>query len=160
VLFINGANGLTKYYEFGRYDPQGLGAVMNRSIPNALVREGRLDQDSLRRPLHEIAVKAGQAGRIQGVYIEIEHGFAPMLAYAQLRESQNANPRRKPYDLLTHSCVHFVKDFVASAGVDTPWMLDPRPNSYIGEFRDDYPDLDYAPRTRDLKIEGRPGAEP
>jgi hypothetical protein len=32
--------------------------------------------------------------------------------------------------------------------------MDPRPNSYIGEFRDDYPDLDYIPRTRQLTIEG------
>jgi hypothetical protein len=158
VLFINGANGLTKYYEYGRYDPQGLGAIKNRPIPNVQIREGQIDKDSLRKPLHQIAVKAGQSGRIQGVYIEVENGFSSMLAYAQLRESQNANPKRKTYDLLTHSCVHFVKDVVATAGVETPWMIDPRPNSYIGEFRDDYPDLDYVPRTRELKIEGRVGA--
>jgi hypothetical protein len=43
---------------------------------------------------------------------------------------------------------------VAVAGIATPWMLDLQPNSYMGEFRDDYPDLDYNPRTRELKIEG------
>ena len=32
-------------------------------------------------------------------------------------------------------------------------MVDPRPNSYIGEFRDDYRDLDYSPKTKTLKIE-------
>jgi len=31
-------------------------------------------------------------------------------------------------------------------------MVDPRPNSYIGEFRDDFPDLDYKDDT--LIIEG------
>jgi hypothetical protein len=54
---------------------------------------------------------------------------------------------------VTNSCVHFVKEVVATAGIDTPWMLDPRPTSYIGEFRDDHPDLDYNPRTRELTIE-------
>ena len=77
-----------------------------------------------------------------------------MLKYAELRMSQNNTPTRPPYNLLTNSCVHFAKDVVAAAGIDTPWMLDPRPNSYIGEFRDDYPDLDYDPRTRALVIEG------
>jgi len=39
------------------------------------------------------------------------------------------------------------------AGKDTPWMVDPRPNSYMGEFREDYPDLDYSPKERVLRIE-------
>lgn len=29
VCFINGKNGLTKYYEYGRYDPAGPGKVNN-----------------------------------------------------------------------------------------------------------------------------------
>jgi hypothetical protein len=156
ILFVNGASGFTKYYEYGRYDKAGLGRVQKRSIPDALVKDSAIVLDSLRTPLHEIAVKAGQSGRIHGVYIAIEHGFASMLAYAQLRESQNINPMRRPYDILNYSCIHFVKEVVASAGVDTPWMIDPRPNSYIGKFRDDHPDLDYSPRTRELKVEGQP----
>jgi hypothetical protein len=80
-----------------------------------------------------------------------------MLAYAELRESQNVSPKRTPYGLLTNSCVHFAKNVVAAAGIETPWMIDPRPNSYIGEFRDDYPDVDYSPRTEQLKIEGKAG---
>jgi hypothetical protein len=32
--------------------------------------------------------------------------------------------------------------------------VDPQPHSYIDEFRDDYPELDYIPRTRELTIEG------
>jgi len=32
-------------------------------------------------------------------------------------------------------------------------MLDPRPNSYIGEFRSDYADLDFIPKTGRLVIE-------
>lgn len=53
----------------------------------------------------------------------------------------------------TFSCVHFTIDTCKAAGIDTPWSLDPRPNAYIGEFRDEFPDLDYYPRTRELKLE-------
>ena len=58
-------------------------------------------------------------------------------------KAQNTNPNRKPYDLTSNSCIHFVKKVTEIAGVDTPWMIDPRPNSYMGEFRDDFIDLDY-----------------
>jgi hypothetical protein len=154
VFFINGRTGLTKYFEYGRYDPTGLGWVQTHSLPNVQIRDGQVSFDSLKKPLHKIAVAAGHTGRIQGVYIEVEGGFPLMLKYAEIRMSQNNNPTRVPYGLLTNSCVHFAKDVVAAAGIDTPWLLDPRPNSYIGEFRDDYPDLDYIPRTRQLTIEG------
>lgn len=153
IFFINGETGVTKYYEYGRYDPQGLGWVKNRPIPNAIVRNGKLDRRSLVKPLHKIAVAAGGGGRIQAVCIHVEAGYDKMLKYAQLRESQNNNPGRKPYALLTHSCVHFTIDTCRAAGIDTPWSLDPRPNAYIGEFRDEFPDLDYYPRTRELKLE-------
>jgi hypothetical protein len=46
-----------------------------------------------------------------------------------------------------------VKWVVNASGKEAPWMIDPRPNSYIGEFRDDYRDLDYSPKTKLLRIE-------
>ena len=75
-----------------------------------------------------------------------------MLKHAELKKSNNANPNRRPYDLLTNSCIHFVKEITEKAGVSTPWIVDPRPNSYIGEFRNDFPDLDY--KSNLLVIEG------
>ena len=66
----------------------------------------------------------------------------------------NNNPERKPYSITDNSCIHFVKRVVEKAGLETPWMIDPRPNSYIGEFRDDYTDLDYRPKQKLLTIEG------
>jgi hypothetical protein len=42
---------------------------------------------------------------------------------------------------------------VEAAGKAAPWMIDPRPNSYIGEFRNDYRDLDFSPKTNQLIIE-------
>ena len=59
-----------------------------------------------------------------------------------------------PHDLFSNSCIHFAKGVTEAARVDTPWMLDPRPNSYIGEFRDDFPDPTDDPKNRSLDIEG------
>lgn len=145
VLFVHGKTGTTKYYEYGRYDPpRNLGLVVKaRNLPDAVVRNGNVDLASLKKPLSFISRISGQSGRILGVYIEVDNKYDAMLAHAELRKSQNASPNRRPYNLMTNSCIHFVKEITEKAGVPTPWMIDPRPNSYMGEFRDDFPDLDY-----------------
>lgn len=117
--------------------------------------------DNLRVEMCQLPPLLGARGRNESSHLARLRLASPRIfkqvdsSHGQLRESQNRNPRRQRHDLLTYSCVHFTKEVVAAAGIETPWMLDPRPNSYIGEFRDDYPDLDYYPRTRELKIEAR-----
>lgn len=154
VLFVNGANGQTKYYEYGRYDAEGLGLVRRSIIPDARADKGSVLPASLVAPLRKIAIGAGQGGRIEGVFIEVQGRFGAMLAYAEGRKVANSNRKRPPYSILSNSCIHFVKAVAQAAGVHTPWMLDPRPNSYIGEFRSDFPDLDFDPKTAHLSIEG------
>ena len=155
VLFINGKNGITKYYEYGRYDhPAYLGAVRKiKNLPDVTIKDGKLDYTSLKKTLQKISKESGKSGCIQGVFIEVDNKFDAMLKYAQRRQGQNAFEKRKPYDLFFNSCIHFVKDITKTADVDTPWMIDPRPNSYMGEFRDDYPDLDYSKKNNQLIIE-------
>lgn len=154
-MFINRKNGLTRYYEYGRYDAAAKGLIRKISISNVKIKDGTVDYKSLKRPLLQISSKAGQRGRISAVYIEVGAGkFKSMQKYVNIRFAQNKNPKRKPYSITGYSCIHFVKSVVKSADAETPWMLDPRPNSYIGEFRDDYPDLDYNPRKNRLTIEG------
>lgn len=154
VLFINGKTGATKYYEYGRYDlPEKLGIVVKaRNLPDVKIIDGQVDKISLKKPLSFISRVSGQSGRVEGVYIEVDGKYDSMLKHAELRKSQNSFAKRKPYDLLTNSCIHFVKEITEKAGISTPWMVDPRPNSYIGEFRDDFPDLDFKGAT--LVIEG------
>ncbi|HEX4878708.1 MAG TPA: hypothetical protein VFV39_02595 [Limnobacter sp.] len=154
ILFLNGKTGASKYYEYGRYDPPAnLGLVVKaRNLPDAVAKNQRIAPSSLKKPLAHISRISGQAGRIQGVYIEVENKFDAMLAHAERRKSQNGFPGGKAYDLTSNSCIHFVKELTEVAGVRTPWMVDPRPNSYIGEFRDEFPDLDYTNDT--LIIEG------
>jgi len=154
VLFINGKTGFTKYFEYGRYDPPAnLGIVKKiRSLPDVKVVNGEVVISSLKAVLSKISKVSGQSSRIEGVYLKVGNKYQEMLNYAIGRKSQNANPQRKPYDLVSNSCIHFVKELTQKAGVDTPWIIDPRPSSYIGEFRDDFADLDFQNNT--LKIEG------
>lgn len=154
VLFINGAKGTTKYYEYGRYSPQGM--VRKVAIRDVQMSAGHPTRASLMYTLSQISVKAGQGGRIMGAYIEVPGKYDAMLAYATKREQDNRNPARKPYDLLTNNCNHFMKGVLEAAGIRLPSMIDPRPNSYIAEIRSDYPDLDYNKASHTLVIENPP----
>ncbi|OMH27149.1 hypothetical protein [Motiliproteus sp. MSK22-1] len=155
VLFINGKTGTTKYYEYGRYDPPAnLGLVLKaRNLPNVKVTNGSIDYGSLKKTLGFISRVSGQSGRIKAVYIEVEDKYNLMLEAAESRKLKNSIKTREPYDLLTNSCIHFVKEITESAGVSTPWIIDPRPNSYIGEFMDDFPNLEYKNSTNKLSLE-------
>ncbi len=154
VLFINGNTGETKYFEYGRYDVSGLGRVQRVPLPDVQLSNGEVVISTLKPVLAKISRVSGQRGRIKGVYIEVESKFHEMLKYVNERKSQNLNANRDPYDILTNSCIHFVKQTALKAGVDTPWMIDPRPNSYIGEFRDDFLDLDYSSGTLTIESKG------
>src|SRR4030095_14411616 len=119
-----------------------------------VTRAGELDLASLKITLKAISSKSGQHGRISGAFIKVPGKYPLMLTYATKRYADNGNPKRAPYALTSNSCLHFMKGTVEAAGVTTPMLIDPRPVSYIGEIRDDFPDLDYDPRTNALKIEG------
>lgn len=155
VLFINGAKGTTKYYEYGRYAPQGI--VRKLSISDVqIAMGGHPTKLSLSYTLSQISAKSGQGGRIMGAYIEVPGKYKAMLDYAHKRHRDNNNPSRKPYDLFTNSCNHFMKGVMEAAGVDVPYMIDPRPNSYIDEIRGRFPDLDYSKASHKLIVENAP----
>lgn len=155
ILFINGINGITKYYEYGRYNGP-LGYVRKLSIRDITLQHGHPSKSSLSYSLSQISVKSGQSGRILGAYIETPNKYKAMLDFATKRQLENNNSKRQPYDLLTNSCNHFMKDVLQSAGIDVPYLLDPRPNSYIEELREDHPDLDYSKASHILKVENAP----
>lgn len=155
VLFIHGDRGTTKYYEYGRYNgPKGM--VRKLTIRNVNTQRGHPTKTSLSYTLSQISVKSGQGGRISGAYIEAPNQYAAMLKYAQKRHLENKNPARKPYDMLSNSCNHFMKEVLQAAEVKIPFLLDPRPNSYIEEIRADYQDLDYSKASHSLKVENPP----
>jgi hypothetical protein len=139
ILLINPVNGLTRYYEYGRYDQAQMGLVRSISVPNVVMgSNGRPTEESLNRVLGAISRLAGQGGRISGVYIDNDN-FEQMERYAQERLGQNNNPRRESYKLSTNNCGHFMQDVLEAGGVNTPFYIDPRPNSYIEELRGQFP---------------------
>ena len=154
ILFVLGRTGTTRYFEYGRYDRAGHGMVRKRTVPDARVDEATqaLERGSLRTVLHAIAKQSGQGTRLCGAYIEQAHAYPRALDYVEGRRKLNTQASRPGYDLLSNNCGTFMQRTLDAAGVDTPWMLDPRPNSYIQELRDDFVDLDYDPRTGVLAI--------
>jgi len=158
ILFISGARGTTKYYEYGRYGGS-LGATRRHPVKDAIIGNGgHPTKASLSYTLSQISAKSGQNGRILGAYIEVPGQYQAMLDYAVKRVEENANPNRAAYALFTNSCVHFMKGVLDAAGVETPVMLDPRPNSYIEELRNDFPALDYSKAGHSLEVEDGPAS--
>jgi hypothetical protein len=155
ILFIDGTTGTTKYFEYGRYDPAALGLVRKQSVPNVtLAKDGRPTEVSLRGTLAAVSRLSGQGGRIVGAYIELPFGsYKAMLKYATDRKGENTNPKRPPYELLSHSCNHFMKDTALAGGAKVPSVIDPRPAGYIERVRGDFADLDFTP-PKALTIEG------
>ena len=96
VMFINGKTGLTKYFEYGRYDREGLGLVRRIRISDISITGGQVDLKSLKIPLRQLSDRAGQGGRILAAYTEVEEKFQRMLEYAQMRQKQNSSRKRKP----------------------------------------------------------------
>ncbi len=132
ILLVNGKNGVTKYYEYGRYDPPEYKGVIRRvPLPDAMVNKSGVILSSLIAPLHKISEVSGQGGRLEAVFIEATDVFVKLNQMILARKLQNNDPKRKPYDLTSNSCIHFVKWVVKMSGKDTPWMVDPRPNSYL-----------------------------
>lgn len=156
ILFFNGRWGLAKYYEYGRYDPPAnRGKVRRQPIPDVqMLRDGRPAAASLKRTLRVIAAQSGQGGRILGAYVELSEGaFDRMLARATGREHDNSRPNRAPYDLVSNSCLHFMKEVAESGGARMPWAIDPRPAGYIRDVRALHPDLDFKPPAA-LRVQG------
>ena len=157
ILFLLGKTGATKYYEYGRYDAAGLGLVRKLLIPDAKVsKNGILDQTSLKPVLKSIAKQSGQGTRISGAYIEQSNGYQKAFDFVEGQKKQNTNTKRKAYGLTDNNCGTFMQETLDAAGVDTPWMLDPRPNSYIEELREKFRDLDYDPNSDTLTIANSP----
>ena len=146
VLLIDNKSGLTKYYEYGRYDTEGKGLVRKQTVPNVIIGEdGRPTQASLDKALSVISAKAGQNGRIEGAYVKSDN-FDIMNNYAKQRMEDNNNENRKPYSLTRNNCGTFAKDVLeadSEVKKQTPVIIDPRPVSMVEEFQETFESVSY-----------------
>jgi hypothetical protein len=145
ILFFNGQTGLTKYFEYGRYDKAELGEVRIRKIPDVKMSNGRPTGRSLVDVLASISSQAGQHGPIVAAYIELKPtAFHLMFAYAWTRYVEcKTNPNRAPYTLFWNSCNTFVQSVAIAGGAAMPRATDPRPIGYLEKVRAQYHKLDF-----------------
>ena len=145
ILFFNGSTGVTKYYEYGRYDPAALGLVRKLSVPDVtMADDGRPTRKSLAGVLAAVSRKSGQNGKISGAYIELDAGaYVKMLGYAADRMKENGDADREPYALLSNSCLHFMRGTAVAGGARMPTVVAPQPAGYIVQVRLRHTDLDF-----------------
>lgn len=135
VLLINSQTGLTKYYEYGRYDPQELGLVRRQTVPNVVIRDGQPTEASLQAVLRHLSTVSGHRGRIVGAYAQSDQ-FAEMNLAAEARLRQNSDPNRTPYTVYGNNCATFAAEILnTDPNVERPWfVIDPSPNNYVNEY--------------------------
>jgi hypothetical protein len=154
ILFFSGRTGLTKYFEYGRYDAANFGIVRRVPVPDVRLSAGRPTAKSLATTLAAVSMHSGQSGKIAGAYVELEPGACDkMLAYAMLRHRLNKDPKRQRYDLTTNSCMHFMRSVAMAGGATMPEVFDPRPTGYMEKARALFADLDFN-RPASLTLEG------
>ena len=156
VLLIDNKTGVTKYYEYGRYDKEGKGVVRTFAVPNVKIGQDKKPTlESLNKTLSIISEQAGHAGRIEGAYIESDK-FKEMKNYAESKIAENANSKRKEYSLRNNNCGTFAAGVLKqdpSVKDKAPVIIDPRPNSIVKEYQDNFKSLNYDPKKRQVKIE-------
>ena len=159
VLLI-AEDGLTKYYEFGRYDDDKQGQVIRRRIPNAKIRNGTAALESLQLILQELSDSAGKGGRIRAAYF-VNMNFNAMndLAESMVGASDPKDPlfdkKRKAYSIGNYNCGHFAEEIIlkGNAKVDRPSVINPTPNNFADEYIEEKnAEVLFDPKTRMIVI--------
>lgn len=153
VLLIDNKTGLTKYYEYGRYDKSEIGIVRTRTVPDVKIKNGRPTNESLAAVLRSISKQSGRGTRIEGALIRAER-FKEMNQYAQDRLKLNKDKTREEYSLFDNNCGTFMVNTIEASGVDLPAVVDPRPNSMTEEIRAEQQTVDWSAK-KGLKL-GKP----
>lgn len=154
VLLINAA-GLTKYFEYGRYDAQMKGELRTYGVPNAVIGDdGKATPDSLKEVLRALSARSGKpkdgpATRIQAAYF-INMDFDAMSAVA------SGQPAGE-YDLENFNCGHFALKVVTAGNpdIDHPTILVPVPVNIVDEYLEEgNAEVLFDPADDSLRISG------
>ncbi|CAI8736803.1 hypothetical protein [Pseudomonas serbica] len=154
VLIINGKNGQSKYYEYGRYPGPGpAGRVRVGNIPDVVLNDGgAITESSFKKTLRHISSKHGQSGDITGVVLR-GAVYDKALSWLKEKEAENTKATRKEYDLGNHNCITFATDLAEAVGFSIPRrFLAVVPTTYMMQFQISEPDLDYTFATDTLEI--------
>ncbi|OCG46981.1 hypothetical protein A9G34_03720 [Gilliamella sp. Choc4-2] len=155
VLIINGQNGKTKYYEYGRYPPGELGRTRSVQTKDVIISSSKMiNIDSFKKTLRQISNNSGQKGNIKGAILRKENVFNEAIKYCEIKIKENNNPDREPYSIYTNNCVTFVEKLVSYLDFPTPSTMpysllnlgthiyDKIPTAYIIQFQAFFPARD------------------
>jgi len=150
--------GRTTYFEYGRYDKAQRGLVRRIKVPNLVMKNGRPTDKSLQNLLGFLSGKYKNSA-VEGAYF-VNDSLAKMMKHAVDTEKKNSDPKREEYATFSNNCMTFCKETLEAGGVDTPAMVDPRPNSYIDELQDvDTFSVTYNPKKKKITISSIIGTE-
>ena len=164
ILLIEN-NGITSYYEYGRYDSENLGMVRKVTVPNITWNgKGLISEEELNKVLSILSKKSGQNKDIRAAYIETNH-IDIMLNYAKKWYAES-NPKavvkdtpynkdRDTYNLFTRNCGTFAMDTVLAddeiSGPDI--IIKATPNNIVDEFLDQgHREVIYTSKTNSTEI--------
>lgn len=122
------ANGVTKYYEFGRYPPGNAGRVRNVPVPNVVIDgNGKATPDSLKAVLATLAASSGKGTRIRAAYF---------LSVDFLKMQTAATSTQANYDTLSNNCGHYAERVILSGNphIDKPLVVNPTPINFVDEY--------------------------
>ncbi len=137
VLLIDNKTGLTKYYEYGRYNGSRIGKVRPVTIPNVVIgKDGKPTLKSLNRVLKQLSDISGDHGDIEGAYI-ISDKFKEMNDYAKNKMKENDDPKRKKYSIINNNCATFAEDVITQdKSVDKPFTIIKSPVNIVSEYQE------------------------
>jgi len=148
VLLIDNKTGVTKYYEYGRYDKPQKGIVKTFSVSNVKIgTDGKPTQESLNKVLAQISKEKGQGGKIEGAYVK-SNKFKEMNDYAKSKMAENSDPKRKEYSLTNNNCGTFAADVLkqdSKVKDNAPTTIIARPNGMVKDWQDKFDKITYDP---------------
>ncbi|RMF75120.1 MAG: RHS repeat-associated core domain-containing protein [Acidobacteria bacterium] len=136
VVLIDPDSGLTRYFEYGRYDAEEHGLVQTDTIPDVVMGEDkRPTQESMDNLMQALSKKFGQRGAVEGADFQ-DADFASMLEYAEGLQATTEAGQGEPYSLTGNNCATFCEDVLEAGGVDTPVTLINSPRNVIEELQE------------------------
>lgn len=146
VLLIK-SNGLTKYYEFGRYDPAKNGQVRSYDISKVkIANDGKVTTSSLKEVLLYLSTKSGKGGAIRAAYF-LNVDFDKMLAQAQAKQPK--------YNVFNFNCGQYAESVVLKGNpkIDRPSIINPTPNNLVDEYIEEgNAEVLFSPNTGEISI--------
>jgi len=150
IVIIDNKTGVTKYYEYSRYDTLQRGETRRKPVPNIKIGiDGKPTEASMKNLMKFLSKEIGKGSKVEGAYIRNDQ-YQKMIKYAETRRSQNIDPNRRSYNELTYNCMTFCYNVAESGGAATPPSLIDWPNQDIGALQQMYPSVHYDPNTDGL----------